>query len=353
MSALDTAIAHFRRRAMEHERAAATALVDAYGFVWSDLQGQLDRLTADIAEAQGRGETVSRAWLARQSRYQALLAQTEERIRQYSQYAERTVLAERRAAVDAAQAGALDLLQAALGPNRAGAVVNFNRLPVEAIDRLVGALSPDSPLRQLFDGWGPQASKAAGEALVSALAEGVGPRKAAKQLRDAVHEVSGARALLISRQEINRTFRESSLETYKANADALEGWTWVAAGSRRTCAVCFAKHGTVHKLDERFASHICCRCCAAPLSKSWDALGFKGIPDNRPTIEDGATLFGRLSEADQRHILGAGKYDLFARGLLQLADLIAPTRSRTWGPGMRERTLRELQARIDEREAAD
>jgi SPP1 gp7 family putative phage head morphogenesis protein len=347
MSALDDAVRHFRQRAMEHERAAATALVDAYGLVWSDLQGQLDRLTADIAEAQANGETISRAFLNRQARYQALMAQTEEQIRRYAQFAERTVLAERRAAVDAAQSGALDLLQAALGPNRAGAVVTFNRLPVEAIDRLVGALSPDSPLRQLFDGWGPKASKAAGEALVSALAEGVGPRKAARALRQAVGEVSAVRALRISRNELNRTLRDSSLAMFRENADALVGYRWLCARSKRTCPLCWAMDGKLFPLDRPFATHIACRCTAVPVSR--DIPGWKSPAQPKAARE----AFTGLPERDQRVILGAGLFQLFRDGLLDWDDLAVATYSRTWGSGRRQATLREIRAMREADRAAD
>jgi SPP1 gp7 family putative phage head morphogenesis protein len=353
MSAFDEAVRAFRAAALARERAAQSALLDAYGRIWDDISRDLDRLTADIADARARGESVSKSWLRRQGRYQSLLAQTEARIRDYARYAEATVLRERRAAVDAAQAGALDLMRAALGPNRAGATVNFNRLPVEAVERLVGSLTPDAPLRRLFDQFGPQASKKMGEALTSALARGLGPRQVAREVRTAVGGVSATRALRISRQEINRSYRDSSLETYKANKDALEGWTWLSAGNRRTCAVCFARHGTFHKVDERFASHICCRCTCVPRTKSWDALGFPGLPDTRPTIEDGATLFARLSEKDQRFVLGVGKYRLYADGLLTLAELVGATRSSIWGPGLREKTLREVLASQEVDRAAD
>jgi hypothetical protein len=100
-------------------------------------------------------------------------------------------------------------------------------------------------------------------------------------------------------------------------------------------------HGTVHPLDEPFASHPNCRCQATPITKTWAELGFTGIPD-LPEPEPGSAVFARLSEAEQRQILGPGKLELFKAGKLELRDLVAVTNSRVWGKGRRERTLREV-----------
>ena len=59
--------------------------------------------------------------------------------------------------------------------------------------------------------------------------------------------------------------------------------------------------------------------------------------------DDGPTVFARLPKADQRAILGPGKYELFAAGDWDWDDLITETISAVWGRGRRETPLYVLQ----------
>ena len=338
MTALDRATAAQRREALRIERASQRALTDAYRAVLARLQGDLDELTTRIAATQAAGETVGASWLDRDSRYRALIAQTEAEIGRYSRNAEAVIANGQRQAATAALGTSEAVMAAALGTPPPGVVATFNRLPVGAIEELVGNLGDGRPLSDLLEGLGAEASKAGRTALIEALGKGLGPRQLAREFRLGTNE-SAVRALRISRQEINRAYRDASLANYRANSDVCSGWTWVCAGSARTCAICFAKHGTFHKLDEAFASHICCRCCCVARTKSWEELGFAGIPDTRPEIESGSTLFGRLSEQDQRTVLGPGKYTAFHQGKFLLSELVEETYSPIWGPGLRERPL--------------
>jgi hypothetical protein len=78
-----------------------------------------------------------------------------------------------------------------------------------------------------------------------------------------------------------------------------------------------------------------------PRTKTWEELGFKGIKETRPPVTRGADVFARLSPADQRKILGPGKFDLYKSGKLKLSDLPVKTRS-DFGPGLRTKSLKEL-----------
>lgn len=326
---LETA-ARNRAALLRRDRAAGADLLRAYALVRRRLQADLDALTARIAQARAAGETVDRAWLAREVRYHRLLAQVEAQVGQFARVAEGRILTEQRLAALAGgeQAGAL--IRAALPDGGVG--VAFNRLPTQALSELVGVLADGSPLSSLLGQLGPQAGRAVRAALIEGVGTGLGPRQIAREVVKATN-LSAVRALRIARNETLRAFRSASQETYKANGDILSGWVWWAALSKRTCPVCYAMHGTFHKLDEQFASHVACRCTQLPQTKG-----------SRLAVTRGAEAFKKLPEEDQRAILGPGKFAAYRRGDLALDDLVAKTRDKDWGPGLRERSLRDVSA---------
>lgn len=369
MSALDDAIRHQRAEALRIERERQRALLEAYRQIEARLRTELDALAAAIAEAQAAGVEVTPAILSRgrtaipnvqalkgetyaeaaervRRRYDALLAQTEAELARYGRFAEGVIANGQRAAATTALGTAEGVLAAARGTPPPGVATAFNRLPVAAIEELVGNLGDGRPLRELLDGLGEQASAAARQALIEGLGKGLSPRQLAREFRLGTN-TSAVRALLISRTEINRAYRDSTLATYRQNAGVVSGWRWVCAGSKRTCPACWAKHGAVYPLDRPFGSHPACRCCAVPVTKSWAELGFgDDIPDTRPAIPDRDELFGKLTEAERRRVLGATVYALWEAGEVDLADMATPTRSARWGPGIRVTPLYALRQQL-------
>jgi SPP1 gp7 family putative phage head morphogenesis protein len=348
---LETA-ARQRAALLRQDRAAGADLLRAYAQVWARLDGELALLTDAIAGARSAGvalsedrwrriiaprkplvqalsgETFSEAATRVEVRYRLLRAQLLTEMDRYARTAEGVITASQRRAIASGLADAEGLLAAATGTGGVG--LAFNRLPVGALQELVGVLADGSPLSALLGELGPQADAALREALVTGLGLGKGPRAIALDMRRSTN-VTAVRSLRIARNETLRAFRSASQETFKANRDILSGWVWWAALSKRTCPVCYAMHGTFHKLDEPFASHVACRCTQLPSTKAAPLR-----------VTRGAEAFGKLPEEDQRAILGPGKFVAYQRGDLVLNDLVAKTRDRDWGPGRRERSLREV-----------
>lgn len=323
MATLPDQIAGHRAALLRQERAAASAMVRAYGQAWQRLQARLDELQRRVAAARAAGETISPAWLAQEERLQLLLRQVEAELRVFARVASEVIRQEQRRAIAAAVANGHTLIRA---ETPALAIVN-----TRALEALVGALGDGSPLSTLLDTIAPQGAAAAAEALTTGLITGQNPAVTARELRDALG-IGLARALTISRTETLRVYREATLATYQANADVVEGWIWVAALSRRTCPVCIAMHGRVFPLSVPFASHPNCRCTPAPKVRS------------RPSpFLPGPQWFGLLPAVDQEAILGPAKFARFAAGVLQLADLVGekPTR---YGPTRYELPLDAIAA---------
>lgn len=103
-------------------------------------------------------------------------------------------------------------------------------------------------------------------------------------------------------------------------------WVWTADLRPETCAACWAMHGTVHPLREKFSpAHIGCGCEAIRRS-----------PGDERVLTGEERLEG-LSAKKQREVLGDARYEAFARGDLSLKDMVGRT-----AHGLRPKTLQEL-----------
>lgn len=316
------AVERHRRELLAGERQAASAMVRYYGVAWQRIQDQLADFQRRIAEAKAVGEEVGVSWLFQLGRLESLRSQVEAEVAGFARYAEESVTTQQRAAVWAAGENAQEL---------AGIAVRWDRLPSEAVEDLVGFLSDGSPLRDLLNELPGDAGESVARELVAAVATGQNPRVTARRIRA---ELGGnlVRALRISRTETMRAYREATHRNYEANADVLDGWVWLAAKQARTCAMCLAMDGSVHKLSERLNDHPNGRCVAAP--------AVKGM--NLPDRQTGAEWFAEQGEATQRKVLGHAGYEAYRAGAVSLQDFVGERRSREWGTTRQVRSLRSI-----------
>lgn len=306
-----------RAALLRGERDAAAQLIQAFGGIWQRLRREIDALLRARTEAEGRGESVGAEWLYQMDRLEQLLQQVEGELRVFAQYAEPIVANAQGNAVDAALRHAEELTRAAAG--RAGVGIEWNRLPTGPLRELVGFTADGSPLRALFDRMGPAGSQAIRDGLMQGVALGWNPERIARELRDRFAR-GLTQALTTCRTEIMRSYREASLMSYRANDDVLEGWIWNAACTPRTCAMCWAMHGTTHPLTERLDDHPNGRCVMLPLlrnARQW-----------RP--EAGVDQFAKLEPNVQRNILGP-LYELYESGQISLADVVGRRFDPNWG----------------------
>lgn len=343
-SDLERAARKFRAALLSHDRAVSRAMIDAYGQSWRRIRVQLETLNSHIAQARAAGVRVSAQWLYQQNRLATLKQQVEQEVAGFARYAGAQIGEGQAVAVDMARAHAEQLAMAGLGPPPPGVNLNWDRLPREAVSDLVGALHNGSPLASLLAELGPTASKAVSDALIVGVATGLGPREVARIIRRDVG-MSLVRALKISRTEILRSYREATRRNYQANSDVVKGWIWHSALDRRSCACCWAMHGTNHGLDEKLDDHVNGRCAMIPWTSSWtDILGKKGqdIPDTRPQMETGASRFGKLSDADKEAILGKAAFQAYKAGAVKLEDFVGRSFSKRWGSMRSARSLQEI-----------
>lgn len=353
-SQLEEAALRFRSQLLRQERAAASEMVRAYAAVWqrtrtrlAELQEQIDAVRRDglipgpftprqpggpvIEQTPG---TFSLSWLYERDRLTTLLRQIEAELRQFGALAGELTEAGQLQAVRAAQENTVELVrrgaQAARQPELVGM---FNRLSREAVQDLVGFASDGSPLRELFDALGPRVSRGVQDALVTAVATGIGPRETARLVRQQFG-MGLARALTIARTEQIRAYREASRRSYADNADLLDGWIWLSAHDNRSCASCWAMHGSRHPVTETLDDHPNGRCTMVPVVKGHD-----------PGIRTGEELFRELPPAQQEKILGKAAHLAYQAGAVRLSEFAGQRDDPRWGTMRYAKSLREVVGR--------
>lgn len=170
------------------------------------------------------------------------------------------------------------------------------------------------------------------EAFAYHLARQTGPGPLARELRK-IFNVGKHRAATIARTETLRVYRETTRAIYDENKDLIKGYIWVARLTTRTCAVCWAMHGSFHPNDEPFGTHPSCRCVMVPF------MGGK----NPVTL--GPTVFKNLPEDKQRKILGPKKLELYKSGV-PIKYAVGYRIDPTWGPIRWERSAGEMEKKV-------
>jgi SPP1 gp7 family putative phage head morphogenesis protein len=345
MSDIYELAADFRRALLRSDAATLRDLTAAYRVAFARIEARLERLLEKMEAARARGEKISAAWLFQEQRLATLLVEVQREINRFSQNATGQITQAQGRAVSAALDHAEKLVAASLAKKPKGGTVapNFVRLPKSAVESLVGFLADGSPLQMLLNQLGPDAARGVQEALVAGVAAGSNPRRIASEVKVALGG-NLTRALRISRTEVMRAHREATHRSFEANADLVEKWVWTASLSPRTCAVCWAMHGTEHPTTERMASHVNCRCTMVPLTKTWEELGFTGLQETRAEVEKGEDAFAKLTPAEQEQVLGPAKFAEYSAGRLKLADLVGYKDHPRWGRSVSERSLQDALA---------
>jgi len=339
---LNSALTDYRAAMLSREDEAVSATRAAWESAEQKIRTAWDAVTERIQEALDGGQTPDSGWLMAQERYQSLIVQINGELATLGTEVAPSIAEAQASGITDAQKAAQSLTKAAAGKAPPGVSLNWNAVDVDAVNALIGFASDGSPLSELFGDIAPDLVQAATTALTDGLAAGINPRETGSVL-DSLLNVGRARAETIARTETLRAMREATRQSYKANPETVTGWTWVAACDARTCPACWAMQGTEHSVSESLESHPNCRCVMTPRTPSWAELtGDDSLPDTRPTIESGETLFGKLSESAQREILGEERFAAYAEGNLDFSALAKRTTDERWGGGMRIATLQEL-----------
>lgn len=327
--AVVTTMRRFKRDLLRGERTHLQEMARRWLRVEARLMGQMDALALQMANVARDGGTVSQGMLWSEVRYQELLAQLRLELDRYTGYAERTI---------AARQGQLARLGIAHSSNAItvqGITAGFNRLPIEAVEYMVGNSGNSgngAPLRGLLVASWPDAAEGLTQALVDGIALGHNPRKVARDMaRGSTRSLD--RMMLISRTETMRVYRHASLENYRRSG-VVTGYKRLCAHDRRVCPACLADEGTLYDLADEMPEHPQGRCVAVPV--------VEGVPN--VTWQAGADWFVEQDAATQQSILGKGRYAAWLAGAFDLRDMVRVVNSGVWGPSLESVPLQELVA---------
>lgn len=221
-----------------------------------------------------------------------------------------------------------------------GVGVQFQRINERAVEQALGRLRRGTNAHEWIQGFAGAQGKEASRSLARSVALGHGVEQMTRDFSRSLSGLAQHRVETFVRTEMIGAMREGNLSTYRANSDLVEGWVWNATGS--ACAVCQGMNGSVHPITEQMFSHPRCRCSMDPLTRPFSELGVNGATETRSEGFDPNPRFNLLPEREKRRILGPGRYQRWSDGKLDVRDIPARTSNPRWGPGLRSKTLREL-----------
>lgn len=334
-------ISRFRKWLADREARAQAEVVRAYEDAWKAITEELAKVTSQM-EASSDGDA-SPSFSLEQNRLRELERQVVEAIKEVGRVASDVTVREQATMVEAAERHAANLIKSKLSTRLAAEVAgNFNRLPTDVIDNLVGAASDGSPVRESFDRLARDLGLETGErvktALVRGAALGWNPTQIARQVRreaDAKGDNQMRAPAVVRRlnqtvrNESYRALREATRASYEASG-VTKMWRWVSANSPSTCVLCWAMHGQMFPLDVPLESHIACRCVMAP------------VLDPSEPFETGPEKFAKLEPGFQKQILGETAFEAYQNGQVKLEDLVGIRDSERWGRSRYRRSIKEI-----------
>ena len=322
------AVENFRAAVIQQEVKASAQVVRAYGPVYTRLQSDT-RALVTIAQTRGL-----KPWqVMRMERLKDLERQFLANSSRFATQAGSIVTESQRAAVGLARQGALEATTAGLPRgvtmnNMANLGLGWNQLPDDAFQNFVGIAGDGAPLGNLLNPLGPEAITGVREKIGEGIALGKGPRETANLVRTAAG-MPLSRALLITRTETNRAFREATRLSYQSNSQVVKGYRRHADKSERTCMACIALDGKFYPLDQALDEHPNGRCALVPDVLDYADLGLD-IPREAPPQNARDWLAGQPAEA-QRRVLGGTRFDAWKAGEIELNQLAVVRPNSIWG----------------------
>lgn len=313
-----------QRRAVDaRNNATSEDMARAWFAVEQTLEPQITALAEESTRARAEGRLVNRDTLERSERYTRLLAQMAPTIRNYDQWAAGQIEGLQRDLAALGLDHSRELLE--LAGYNLDALATFNPLAFESI---ILAAREGQPLMALLDRGYGLAAEAMADKLIAGVALGINPRVLARQMMREGLAQSLDHALLLSRDQGIRAWRNASMTQYQQNGIAKYRRT--AARQARTCIACLALDGTIHDSSELFPNHPQCRCIMIPI-----------VEGARPIdLPPAADWLASRSPAEQQDILGP-HYDLYKSGK-PLQSMVGYTTDPVWGKNTRVRSVKSL-----------
>lgn len=215
------------------------------------LEANIQLLVMELAEL---GEEINIATVYKHKRYQKLISQMRSEMEIYNLWAAEYI------AENQLKLGVLGIEHGSnlinLSLLEGGSMAFFDKLPVSAVELMVGVAGDGGPIYTLLQEAYPIAVEQMTDVLIQNVALGIGPRQTAKQM---MNGVAGSlnHALTVARTEQLRVYREASRQQY-VKSGAVQEYMRFASKSGNTCALCLALDGEISKTKEALHVHPNC-----------------------------------------------------------------------------------------------
>jgi len=306
------------------QRAAILRIVNSYKSTTRYLDSDIDLLIKELTGGQ-----LSVADVQKLKAYKRLMSNTEDALKEFSSYLGVDMRNEmsKMASLGLSDAFALILTQ--------GDVLRgvLNRGANEAqLRALINYLDPGKPLYKRLQQYGQYNAEYISKMILDGVRGGYNPITIGRSIRDAFG-MGLTDAMRMMRTVQIYSYRDASHLNYQNNRDVVTGWIWFAELDDLTCMSCVSMHGTFHSVDETLDDHHNGRCVPIPVTRLSD-----------PFIKDGAgqEWFNQKSEAEQRQMMGAGKYDAWKAGKFEFSQLSKETENDVFGMMRGETPLKDL-----------
>ncbi len=248
---LDVAVAH-RAALLNMEQAAMQNAARRWLGVEQSLRTATEALALQMANGE---EPVTAEQLMLSRRYRDLRVQINDELHRYARWMDNSITdGQRNMATMALEHSATAIQTVAM---ESQITVPWNRLPVAATNEMIGIAGNGSPLLDVLNDATAGAGDALGQRLVSGIALGKNPIEVARQAIRAGLGTSFTRMQAISRSEMLRTYRLSSLASYEASR-VVGSYIRISARDDRVCAGCLLADGREYQINEGFDAHPQC-----------------------------------------------------------------------------------------------
>lgn len=319
----------FKRRLAAMEAVQQREMARRWLNVEQALEGHMQALAQQIAERQAKG-TVTRNMLYRMERYKVLMAQTQTQLRMYSDYAGDLITRQQRTYAEMGINDAYETLRMQTGA--AGLQPTFGRMPIGAVEDMIGRASDGSPLRAILaKSLTEDTIEAVTQAIVDNIALGKNPRDLARAMVRQGYDKGLNRALVLARDQQLRAYRSASDAQAAESGLAVEK-VRLCAKDDRTCLACLAADGEVIPVDEPMYDHPQGRCTAI----------FQIVGQPLPEFQRGPEWFAEQDEATQRAMMGDKRFEAWKDGKFEFTAQVRHTHDATWGAGLAVKSLSKL-----------
>lgn len=318
----------FKLALLAQEQGVLEEMAARWVQVEKSLEAEINGVVYEVAALAENGEMPDAAKLAKLQRYQRLMWQLRAGTADYVNWADEKITAQQASLGEQGLQHAVQAIRAVyIG---SGAVSpNFDVLPVDAINTLIGLAGDGSPLINYLRQIHGQAANGLTQALIDGMAKGLNPSVVAQQMVDGFG-IGLQTAMNTARTETLRAYRLSSLMQYNASG-VVNGYKRLAAHDGRACIGCLFTEGEFYESLGEFDEHNQGRCTPVPV--------VAGV--QQPNWLSGTDWFLTQNEETQQSIMGSGRFEAWKNGA-DLADMVKRVSDPVWGGAFIPTPVNEL-----------